>query len=105
LAAASSSLQSVTLDAAHRTCRSKIRIDTGSHDVVYFTFMPGTTDVVLLHRDDGVYAVEVDDRSWQNSQRLYPYPVDAVIVNNGNIYIKNGANFLELLTTLINPME
>jgi hypothetical protein len=105
LAAASSTVASALLATEYRTCRKTIQIDTQWREVRYFTFMPGTTDIVLLHRDDGVFAVEVDDRSWQNTQRLYPESVEAVIVHNGNIYLKSNEYYMELLLTLIDGSE
>lgn len=104
-AAASTTFEGGAPQSEYRTCRNKIQIDTQWHKVMYFTFMPGTTDVVLLHRDDGVFAVEVDDRSWQNTQQLYPGSADSVVLNNGQIYVKDGKNILELLLTLIDPVE
>lgn len=87
----------------NRLCRNSIVIDRQGQQVIEFNFFPGTTDLVVLHRTDGVYVVEVDDRSWQNTQALYPYPVDEMVVSNGKIYAKKGALVFELVTEL--PIE
>jgi hypothetical protein len=86
--------------AENRLCRDQIEIDRQGREVIDFDFFPGTTDLVVLHRKDGVFVVEVDDRSWQNTQALYPYPVDEVVVNNGRIYAKQGTAVFELVPEL-----
>jgi hypothetical protein len=97
LAAVPEESESNTLN---RLCRNSILIDRQNQTVLNFDFFPGTTDLVVLHRTDGVFVVEVDDRSWQNTQALYPYPVDEVVVNNGRIYAKQGTALFELVPEL-----
>lgn len=98
LAAVPEESESNTLN---RLCRNSIVIDRQNQTVRNFDFFPGTTDLVVLHRTDGVFVVEVDDRSWQNTQALYPYPVDEMVVNNGRIYVKQDTTVFELLTELV----
>jgi hypothetical protein len=86
--------------AKNRLCRDSIVIDRQGQTIIDFNFFPGTTDLVVLHRRDGVYVVEVDDRSWQNTQPLYPYEVDEVVVNNGRIFAKTGSRVFELIPEL-----
>ncbi|MFM2339868.1 MAG: hypothetical protein RLZZ360_504 [Candidatus Parcubacteria bacterium] len=89
-----------TTTTAERECRREIMIDRQEQDVISFYFMPGTTDLVVLHRQDGVFVTEVDDRAWQNTQPLYKEGVDAVVVDGGRIFVKDGTNYFELLTEL-----
>jgi hypothetical protein len=89
-----------TTTTAERECRREITIDRQGQEIISFSFMPGTTDLVLLHRKDGVFVTEVDDRAWQNTQPLYGQPVDAVVVDGGRIFVKAGSNYFELLTVL-----
>jgi hypothetical protein len=70
---------------------------------LYFDFFPGSSDLVLEHRTDGIFVVEIDDRSWQNTQQIYPASAEKVVINNGRIYVRDGGINLELLTTLITP--
>ncbi len=84
----------------NRICRSSIVIDRQYQTVLSFDFFPGSTDLVVMHRTGGVYVTEIDDRSWQNTQALYPYPVDEVVVNGGKIYAKRGDVIFELVTEL-----
>ena len=84
-----------------KICRSEIRIDTHGKEVIYFDFFPNSGDLVLLHLDDGIFVVEIDDRSWQNSEQLYPNSAEKVIINNGIIYVEDHSIYFELLTTLI----
>ncbi len=99
LAAASTSYP-VETDLSYQTCRDTIRMDRQNQTVQYFNFMPGTTDHVFLARADKLVAVEVDDRAWQNTQVLYPEPVEGVVIDNGRIYIKDDGYFFELLLTI-----
>jgi len=83
-----------------RICRERIRIDDRGQAVEYFTFLPGSTDHVLMHLADGVYVVEIDDRAWQNVQLLYPGTDLAVAVDGGRIYVADSGYFFEVLTTI-----
>ncbi len=77
-------------------CRSTIRIDRKWQDVKMFDFVPGTTDLVLMHLSDGLYVVEVDDRSWQNVQLLYPGTDIEVVIDGQTIYVKQDEYFLQV---------
>ncbi len=83
-----------------QVCRSEIRLDRKQQTVVHFDFVPGSTDLVLLHLEDGLYVTEIDDRSWQNHQLLYPRSDIVVLVENGQILIQDGEYFAELFVAL-----
>lgn len=83
-----------------RICRASIRIDRQYQTVLDFDFFPSSTDLVVMHRSDGIFVTEVDDRSWQNTQGLYPHSVDEMVISNGKIYVKKGKMILELLTAI-----
>ena len=83
------------------SCRDEISINTFDRDVSLFGFMPGTNgDVVLVQLTDGLYAVEVDDRGWQNTQLLYPGESITVVVFGEQVFIHDGTHYFELLFTL-----
>jgi hypothetical protein len=83
-----------------RTCRTAIKIDRQWQTVLDFDFFPSATDLIVLHRTDGISVVEADDRAWQNTQMLYTKPVDELVIYNGRLYIKDGDMIFELLTEL-----
>jgi len=83
-----------------RICRSSIRIDRLNQEVVWFDFYPDSTDIVLMQLQDGLYAVEVDDRAWQNTQLLYPGKNLQVIQDGGRIFIKDSNQYLEVFTEI-----
>lgn len=83
-----------------RLCRTQIRIDRLEQEVLWFDFFPGSTDLVLMHLQDGLYVVEVDDRAWQNTQLLYPGENLEVVEDGGRIYIKDGEYYLEVFTEI-----
>lgn len=91
---------SATLPGETRICRNEIRLDTKFQTVIDFDFLPGSSDHVLVQRDDGVYVVEIDDRAWQNVQTLLPLPVEAMLVDNNRIFIQTGELFVEIETAL-----
>lgn len=100
-----SSIQPVlseTMPGETRICRNEIRLDTKWQEIISFDFLPGSNDHVVVHRSDGIYVVEIDDRAWQNVQPLLPMPVDAMQVDNNRIYVKVGGVFLEISTELPN---
>ncbi len=83
-----------------RECRTKITIDRKWKKVVDFNFLPKNENLVLLGLEDGVYLVEIDDRSWQNAQLLYPGTALRMLVYSGGIFIKDGTTYLEVYTDI-----
>jgi hypothetical protein len=82
------------------TCRDTIAINTFDRPVYYFDFMPQEPDVVLAHLSDGIYAIEMDDRGWQNTQLLYESG-DVVLARTGDqLFISDDGYYAELLLTL-----
>ena len=81
-------------------CRSEIRIDRKWQSVEYFDFMPNNDHLILMQLQDGVYVVEIDDRSWQNMQLLYSGDYLEVLVDSGSIFIKDGDYIFEVFTEL-----
>jgi hypothetical protein len=99
-AVAADNVPAVAEIATERTCRTEIRIDRQWKTVLDFDFFPSTTDLIVLHREDGVSVVEVDDRAWQNTQMLYGNPIDELVINSGRLYAKDGDMIFELITVL-----
>ncbi len=89
-------------EAPNRLCRTEIRIDRLGQNVTWFTFMPDSRDHVLMHLNDGIYVVEIDDRSWQNTQLLYPGNNLTLLIDSGRILVQDGEHFLEVFTELPN---
>jgi|GEM_PF-289774 len=96
----SSSTTAVHMNNADLRCRHTIKIDRQWSDVVSFQFFPGSTDLILMHRKDGVYVTEVDDRAWQNTQKIYPASAEAVKVDGGRIYVQDSGRLFEILTQI-----
>ncbi len=85
----------VTVD--DRMCRTEIKLDRLRQDVYLYDFFPGSSDLVLLQLENGLYVTEIDDRSWQNSQLLYPGTNFRTIIENGLIYIEQGNDYFEII--------
>lgn len=83
-----------------RFCRDTIRIDRLDQEVRWFDFLPSSMHHVLMLLEDGLYVVEIDDRSWQNTQLLYPGEGLEVRVDSGRIYVFDGERYFEVFTTL-----
>jgi hypothetical protein len=98
--AASTSLEAAEALEGKRVCRDSIRIDKKGQEVKWFDFFPGTTDLVLMLLDDGLYVVEADDRAWQNTQLLYGGRDLKAVVDGSRIYVKDGEHYLEVFTTV-----
>lgn len=81
-----------------RVCRSEIRVDRKWQTVYFYDFFPQNSDLVLLQLDDGLYVTEIDDRSWQNTQLIYPGKDFEVVVENEALYVKDGDYYFEVLT-------
>ncbi len=89
-----------TTTTAERQCRREIIIDRQGQKIVSFAFFPGSTDLIVLHRQDGIFVTEIDDRAWQNTQQLYPASAEAMVIDGGRIYVRDGGRYLEILTEL-----
>ncbi len=85
-----------------QTCRSNIRLDRRQQSVAWFDFVPGSTDLVILQLEDGIYVTEIDDRAWQNHQLLYPRGDVEVLVDGGQIFVRDGDYFAELFLRIPN---
>jgi hypothetical protein len=83
-----------------RECRTKIIIDRKWQKVIDFNFLPKSENLVLMGLEDGVYVVEIDDRSWQNAQLLYAGTDLRMLVYSGGIFIKDGTTYLEVYTDI-----
>lgn len=85
---------------SNRICRPEIKMNRLQQDIFFYDFYPTSSDLVLLQLEDGLYVTEIDDRAWQNTQRLYPGTDFTVLVYNNVIYIKNGVDFFEIVTVI-----
>jgi hypothetical protein len=83
-----------------RICRTTIRIDRKWQDIKYYEFFPRSSDLVVLQLQDGLYVTEIDDRSWQNTQMIYPGDNFETVVTDNNIYIKEDGKYFELMTKI-----
>jgi len=81
----------------NRMCRTEIKLDRLRQDVFLYNFFPGSSDLVLLHLEEGLYVTEIDDRAWQNSQLLYPGTDFRTIVENEVIYIQQGTQYFAVI--------
>ncbi len=78
-------------------CDARIRIDRKWQEVRDFDFFPGSTDFVVMALGNGIYMVEVDDRSWQNVQPLIMGDNLSFHIENGSIYVYDGALIYQVL--------
>lgn len=83
-----------------RVCRTDIRIDRKWQTVHDFNFFPDNVNLVLMNLDDGIYVVEIDDRSWQNMQLLYPGKNLQMLVYRDSIFVKDGNFIFEAITVI-----
>ncbi len=90
----------VELSNKKNECRTDIRIDRKSQKIHDFDFYPDNENLVLLNLDDGIYVVEIDDRSWQNMQLLYPGKNLTMFIYSGGIFIQDGSLIIEVLTEM-----
>lgn len=80
-------MQTISLDTE---CDPTIRIDRKGQTIHDFDFYPGSTDLTVVVLDDGVYAIEIDDRSWQNAQPIFMGSNLHMSIENGSIYLYDG---------------
>ena len=83
-------------------CRTDIKIDRQSREVLDFQFFPTSNNLVLLLREDGLFVTEIDDRSWQNTQPVYYGESLEMVIYRGGIFVKDGEYIFEVITVLAN---
>jgi hypothetical protein len=83
-----------------RECRTDILIDRRGQEVLEFTFLPENANLVLLHLVDGIYVIEIDDRSWQNMQPLYLGVDIEMLVYGGSVFVRENGLIFEVLTEI-----
>jgi len=83
-----------------KKCRTEIKMDRQNKTVIDFDFFPGNSNLILLQLEDGIHVVEIDDRAWQNAQRLYVGGDLEMLVSNGSIFVKQKDFMFEVLTEI-----
>jgi len=83
--------------APEQECEPQVRMDRKGEKVRAFDFFPGSTDLVLLLLDSGVYVVEIDDRGWQNTQPVMVGKGLDMRVIDGRIYVFDKTVIYEML--------
>ena len=78
-------------------CEPVIRLDRKWQQVNSFDFFPGSTDLVLLSLEGGIYLVEIDDRAWQNVQPVLEGDGLDMRVENGQIYVYDGELIYQII--------
>lgn len=81
-------------------CEPRIKMDTKSQTVRGFDFFPGSTDLVVMELEDGIYVAEIDNRSWQNVQPLILGDALRFYIEGGNIFVYDGALIYQVLFEL-----
>lgn len=77
-------------------CRDEITLDWPD-DILKFDFLPGRDDVFVVLNKEGIFAVEIDDRSERNVQTIYKgEDLDFRISDNNRIIVKEGEVFYEV---------
>lgn len=96
----STSTTSPLLIDGDRVCRPEIKLNRLRQDVYFYEFFPNSSDLVLLQLQDGLYVTEIDDRAWQNTQKIYSGSDIQVVVENNTIYVRDGDYYFELVTKI-----
>ncbi len=78
-------------------CDPTIKFDRAGETVTAFDFFPGSSDLIVMARESGVFVVEVDDRAWQNTQPLVLGRNLDMRIENGNIYVADGELIYQII--------
>lgn len=78
-------------------CDPTIRIDRKWQKIRDFDFFPASNDLVVVVLEDGIYVVEIDDRSWQNVQPLMLGNNLSMYIENGNIFVYDGVLIYQII--------
>ncbi len=78
-------------------CEPIIKMDSKGQKITDFDFFLGSSDLVLMTLEDGVYVNEIDDRGWQNSQLLLKGTGLQTKIQNGTIYVYDGKLIYQII--------
>lgn len=82
-------------ESIERDCKTMATLNWS--DITRFDYFPGRNDVWVVATKDGIYAVEVDQRSQRNVQAIYKgRDVDFRLSAGGRLIVKDGANYFEI---------
>jgi len=87
-------MQQVAEDAS---CNRRIMLDAQGQEIRGFEFFPGSSDFVIVELASGIYVIEIDARAWQNLQPLALGENLHVHVENGAIYVYDGALIYQVI--------
>lgn len=88
------------LEPKNSSCDKEIQIDRKGEEVIAFDFFPDNDNLVLMQLTNGLYVVEIDNRSWQNTQPLYLGEKISFIISSGRIYVKEAEVIFEVFPTI-----
>ncbi len=77
-------------------CDRRIKFNAPG-EIKGFEFFPGSSDLVILELEGGVYVSEIDARAWQNLQPLLLGEHLNVLVENGAIYVYDGSLIYQVI--------
>ena len=79
-----------------RECKTNMILDW-VQPILRFDYFPGRFDVWVVLVKDGIFAVEIDDRSERNIQTIYlGYDLDYRLSSGGRLLIRDDSSFLEI---------
>jgi len=77
-------------------CTRDILVVSGGGTIGHFDFLPDNNQFVIIEWPDGVFVTELDTRSPQNIQSLYPVPGATFRVINQDIFILDGGQLFRI---------
>lgn len=77
-------------------CEQVVTVFVPVGNVRHVDFYPGRDDAVIISFGDGIYAIEIDTREYQNFYPLFKGKSPDFRISNGNVYVKDG-NFIGVM--------
>lgn len=79
-----------------QTCKNEVIVRAGSK-ILSFDFFPGRDDLLVVALSDGIFVIDIDDRSDHNIQRLFVAPnLELRVQNDETIFIKQEKNLFRV---------
>lgn len=78
-------------------CDPIIKLDRQWQTVTSYDFFPGTTDLVILERADGIFLTEIDNRGFQNTQPIMLGQHLRFTLYNDDIYVYDGETISQII--------
>lgn len=81
----------------NRECDTLLKVFDAVAPIRHLDFYPDRDDAIIMSLGDGIYATEIDTRTYHNFYPLYKGENPDFRIEGGRVYVKDGKSLFELM--------